>query len=113
MVRSLIHSLAYSYIGLQTVYLATYFPIVYWNTACLRVDAGLEEDAATNYDKIAKAVGNMIARGVSVRPVDINRSSYMFEPDEITNSILYGMKSLNGVGGEVIEAILQNRPYQV
>lgn len=111
MVRSLIHSLAYSYIGLQTVYLATYFPIVYWNTACLRVDAGLEEDAATNYDKIAKAVGNMIARGVSVRPVDINRSSYMFEPDEITNSILYGMKSLNGVGGEVIEAILQNRPY--
>lgn len=108
---SLIHSLAYSYIGLQTVYLATYFPIVYWNTACLRVDAGLEEDAATNYDKIAKAVGNMIARGVSVRPVDINRSNYMFEPDEETNSILYGMKSLNGVGGEVIESIIQNRPY--
>lgn len=110
-VCSLIHSLAYSYIGLQTVYLATYFPIVYWNTACLRVDAGLEEDAATNYDKIAKAVGNMIARGVSVRPVDINRSNYMFEPDEETNSILYGMKSLNGVGGEVIESIIQNRPY--
>lgn len=108
---SLIHSLAYSYIGLQTVYLATYFPIVYWNTACLRVDAGLEEDAATNYDKIAKAVGNMIARGISVRPVDINRSSYMFEPDEETNSILYGMKSLNGVGGEVIESIIQKRPY--
>lgn len=108
---SLIHSLAYSYIGLQTVYLATYFPIVYWNTACLRVDAGLEEDAATNYDKIAKAVGNMIARGVSVRPVDINCSNYMFEPDEKTNSILYGMKSLNGVGGEVIESIIQNRPY--
>lgn len=108
---SLIHSLAYSYIGLQTVYLAAYFPIVYWNTACLRVDAGLEEDAATNYDKIAKAVGNMIARGVSVRPVDINRSNYMFEPDEETNSILYGMKSLNGVGGEVIESIIQNRPY--
>ena len=108
---SLIHSLAYSYIGLQTVYLATYFPTVYWNTACLRVDAGLEEDAATNYDKIAKAVGNMIARGISVRPVDINRSSYMFEPDEETNFILYGMKSLNGVGGEVIESIIQKRPY--
>lgn len=53
----------------------------------------------------------MIARGVSVRPVDINRSSYMFEPDEETNSILYGMKSLNGVGGEVIESIIQKRPY--
>lgn len=75
------------------------------------MDAGLDEDAATNYDKIAKAVGNMIARGVSVRPVDINRSSYMFEPDEDANSILYGMKSLNGVGGEIIETIIQNRPY--
>lgn len=108
---SLIHSLAYSYIGLQTVYLATYFPVVYWNTACLRVDAGLEEDASTNYDKIAKAVGNMMARGVKVEPIDINRSAYMFEPDEERNTILYGMKSLNGVGGEVIDTILKNRPY--
>lgn len=108
---SLIHSLAYSYIGLQTVYLATYFPVVYWNTACLRVDAGLEEDASSNYDKIAKAVGNMIARGVKVEPININRSGYMFEPDEERNTILYGMKSLNGVGGEVIDTILKNRPY--
>ena len=42
---SLIHSLAYSYIGLQTVYLATYFNPIYWNTACLRVDAGLEDES--------------------------------------------------------------------
>ena len=108
---SLIHSLAYSYIGLQTVYLATYFPTVYWNTACLRVDAGLEEDASSNYNKIAKAVGNMTARGIKVLPVDINRSGYMFEPDEATNSIYYGMKSLTGVGGEAIQEIIENRPY--
>lgn len=108
---SLIHSLAYSYIGLQTVYLATYFPTVYWNTACLRVDAGLEEDASSNYNKIAKAVGNMIARGIKVLPVDINRSGYMFEPDEATSSIYYGMKSLTGVGGEAIQEIIEKRPY--
>ena len=108
---SLIHSLAYSYIGLQTVYLATYFPTVYWNTACLRVDAGLEEDASSNYNKIAKAVGNMTARGIKVLPVDINRSGYMFEPDEASNSIYYGMKSLTGVGGEAIQEIIENRPY--
>lgn len=108
---SRIHSLAYSYIGLQTIYLATYFPIVYWNTACLRVDAGLEENAASNYGKIAKAIGNMINNGVKVMPVDINKSGYMFEPDEEHNAILYGMKSLNGVGGEVITRIIDNRPY--
>lgn len=108
---SRIHSLAYSYIGLQTVYLATYFPVVYWNTACLRVDAGLDEDAASNYGKIAKAIGNMINNGVTVKPVNINKSGYLFEPDEEDNAILYGMKSLNGVGGEVVSRIIANRPY--
>lgn len=108
---SFIHSLSYSFIGLQTVYAATYFPSVYWNTACLRVDSGLDEDASSNYGKIARAVGNMITRGIGVSLIDINKSQYMFEPDEENNTILYGMKALNGVGGEVTQEIIQNRPY--
>ena len=36
----------------------------------------------------------------------------MFEPDEETNTIIYGMKALNGVGGEVIQTIIDNRPYK-
>ena len=106
-----VHGYSYSLIGCQCVYLATYFPRVYWNTACLRVDAGLEEEASTSYDKVAKAVGNMQAEGINVQPVNINKSSYLFEPDEQNNAILYGLKSLNGVGGEVIETIIKNRPY--
>lgn len=73
--------------------------------------SGLDEDDSTNYVKTAAGVGDVISHGISVRPIDINRSSYLFEPDEATNSILYGMKALNGVGGEVIESIIQNRPY--
>lgn len=103
--------MAYSYVGLQTVYAATYFPIVYWNTACLRIDSGLDEDAATNYSKVAKAIGNMINRGIKVSLVDINKSQYLFEPNEETDTIIYGMKSLNGVGGEIIQEIVKNRPY--
>lgn len=108
---SRIHSLAYSFIGLQTLYLATYFPSVYWNTACLRVDSGLDEEAASNYAKIAKAVGGIIYRGVQLSLVDINKSQYGFEPDEENNRIIYGMKALNGVGGEIIQEIIVNRPY--
>lgn len=107
-----IHALAYSFIGLQTIYLATYFDPVYWNTACLRVDAGLDEEASTNYGKIAKAVGNIVHRGIPMSLVDINKSGYMFEPDIETGSILYGMKALNGVGGEVIQNIIEHRPYE-
>ena len=109
---SLIHSLVYSYIGLQTVYLATYFNPVYWNTACLRVDAGLEEEASTNYSKIAKAVGNIIHRGIPMSLIDINKSGYMFEPDLETGSILYGMKGLTNVNGDIIQEIEKNRPYK-
>ena len=102
---SLIHSLAYSYIGLQTVYLATYFPSIYWNCACLRIDAGIEENAGTNYGKIAKAIGNMQNHGIKVMPIDINKSGYAFEPDEENNAILYGFKALNGVNGDSISEI--------
>lgn len=105
------HALAYSYVGLQTVYLATYFNPVYWNTACLRVDAGLEEEASTNYNKIAKAVGNTMHRGIKMSLIDINKSGYMFEPDLENNTILYGMKGLTNINGDTIQEIEENRPY--
>lgn len=108
---SVVHTGVYSYIGLQTVYLATYFPSVYWNTACLRVDSGLDDDASSNYRKMAKAIGNMQANGIKVSTADINRSGYMFEPDEASGAILYGLKGINGVGGDVVQEIVSNRPY--
>lgn len=105
------HTYSYSLIGVQCAYLATQFPKIYWNSACLRVDAGLEESASTNYGKIAKAVGDMINSGIKLSLIDINKSQYGFEPDEENNRIIYGMKGLNGVGGEIIQQIIENRPY--
>ena len=107
-----VHGYSYSMIGFQCAYLATYFPSVYWNCACLRIDAGLEDDAGSDYTKLAKAIGNMQAHGISVVPVDINKSGYMFEPDEKDNAILYGFKALNGVNGDAIMQIVDNRPYE-
>lgn len=34
------HGLAYSYVGIQTLYLATEYPEIYWDTACLIVNSG-------------------------------------------------------------------------
>ncbi len=106
-----VHGYSYSMIGFQCAYLATKFPTVYWNTACLRVDAGLDEESSSNYAKLAKAVGNMTARGISVKTIDINKSGYLFEPDEKNNAILFGLKALNGVSADVIPQIVDNRPY--
>lgn len=42
-----IHARVYSYIGVQTVYLGSYFNPAYWNTACLIVNSGSLEDNST------------------------------------------------------------------
>ena len=40
-----VHSLLYSFIGIQTLVIATEFPIIYWNTACLIVNSqSIEEE---------------------------------------------------------------------
>ena len=125
---SIIHALAYSFIGFQTMFIATNWDPIYWNTACLVVNSGsLEEESdfeedddgevvqkkekSTDYTKIAKALGDIISRGINVSLVDINKSNYSFEPDAENNEILFGMKALSNVGGPVIEQIIANRPY--
>nr|DAU16566.1 MAG TPA: DNA polymerase III, alpha subunit [Caudoviricetes sp.] len=109
---SRIHGYSYSLIACQAAYLATYFPSVYWNTAYLRAVGGLDEDEGTNYKKIAEGVCDIISHGVNVSLIDINKSEYFFEPDEENNRIIYGLKALNGCGGEVIQEIIKNRPYK-
>ena len=41
---SLNHSLPYSFVGIQTIFLATKFNPIYWDTACLIVNSGSLED---------------------------------------------------------------------
>ena len=125
---SVIHALAYSFIGFQTIFIATHWNPIYWNTACLIVNSGsLEEEEAfdeddeghviekkektTDYGKMAKAIGDIISRGINVSLIDINKSTYSFEPDVENNQILFGMKALSNVGGPIIEQIIAKRPY--
>lgn len=125
---SIIHALAYSFIGFQTAYIATRWNPIYWDTACLVVNSGsLEEEDDTEYDeddqptkkkeqstdygKIAKAIGEIVNDGIQLSLIDINKSDYGFKPDVKNNQILFGMKALNGVGSPIIEQIKANRPY--
>lgn len=125
---SVIHALAYSFIGFQTMFIATNWNPIYWNTACLIVNSGgLEEESdfeededgyivekkekATDYGKIAKAIGDITSRGIQVSLVDINKSSYSFKPDKENNEILFGMKALSNINGPTIEQIISHRPY--
>ena len=121
---SIIHALAYSFIGYQTAYIATEWNPIYWDTACLVVNSGsLEEDSVdeeqeekkketgTDYTKIAKALGEIIAAGIKVSLVDINKSDYGFKPDVENNQILFGLKALGYIGADVVDKIKEGRPY--
>jgi DNA polymerase-3 subunit alpha len=129
---SIIHALAYSFIGFQTMYIATRWNPIYWNTACLIVNSGSLEDnedveyeieesedeetvkkkeKGTDYAKVAKALGDIISKGIKISLIDINKSNYSFEPDINNNQILFGMKALSGVGTPIIEQIIEGRPY--
>ena len=142
---SIIHALAYSFIGVQTIYIATHWNPIYWNTACLIVNSGsLEEEKetveivslyekedyeqyeyedlpdrsgkkkiekTTDYSKLAKAIGDIASKGIKVSLIDINKSGFSFEPDELNNEILFGLKGVNKIGGPVIDQIISGRPY--
>ena len=142
---SIIHALAYSFIGFQTLYIATHWNPIYWNTACLIVNSGsLEEEETveivslyekedyeqyeyedlpdrsgkkkiektTDYTKLANAIGDITSKGIKVSLIDINKSGFSFEPDEINNEILFGLKGVNKIGGPVINQIISGRPYK-
>ena len=144
---SLNHSLPYSFVGIQTIYLAMTFNPIYWNTACLIVNSGSLEDnseeeivdiyapeaqdlsegvtfedlpdrsgkirrtAATDYGKIAKAIGDIQAAGIKVSLANINKSKFGFAPDVENNRILFGLKGMLNVGDELVTNIIANRPY--
>ena len=120
---SIIHALAYSFIGVQTIYLAVNWNPIYWNTACLIINSasleneeeededGNTKDKSTDYSKLAKAIGDITLRGIKVSLIDINKSGYSFEPNEENNEILFGLKGVNKIGGPIIDKIISGRPY--
>lgn len=137
---SVIHALAYSFIGAQTLYLGTHWNPIYWDTACLVVNSGSLEDAvdedgealydedefddttvetdkkkkaiSTDYGKVAKALNDIINAGINVSLVSINGSDFGFKPDVKNNRILFGMKALLNVNDDLVKKIIENRPYR-
>lgn len=63
---SIIHATSYSFIGMQTLYLATHFNSIYWNTACLIVNSGsLEDNSEEEIVDIYAPEADDLANGVT------------------------------------------------
>ncbi len=137
---SLNHTLPYSVIAVQEMNLATRWNPLYWQCACLCINAGnystdfdnedddddddevIEEEVveagekkekrvAPNYGKIAKALSDAQLFGVNIELPDINTSQADFVPDIENNSILYSLQAINVVNPDLMDRIIDNRPY--
>jgi DNA polymerase-3 subunit alpha len=81
-------------------------------TVCVMEDGKKKKKVkATNYGKIASAIGKIKSSGVNVASPDINKSTYTFSPDIENNTIRYGLSGITKVGEELVKTIMDGRPY--
>lgn len=109
-----IHSFGYSLIALQMMNLEHHYPSVFWQTACLSVNASADEESdsnkGTNYGKISAAISKMQKQGINISPPLINKANFGFTPDPVQNQVVFGLKGINGIG-DVAHDIIEHRPY--
>lgn len=109
------HTLPYSCMGLIEMNMAHFYPEIYWNCACLSINASANEDVedngSTSYGKIAKAIGDMQNRGIRVVCPEINSAKFGFYPNVEKDEIIFGLKGINGIGDDIAIQIIKNRPY--
>lgn len=110
------HTFPYSAICLQEMNLAYKYDKIFWNTACLTINAGADENnnnnKTTNYGKIAKAISEISEKGQIIELPNINKAKFGFEPDMETDEIIFGLRGISEIGDEIATAIIDSQPYK-
>lgn len=122
---SINHTLPYSVIAVQEANLATRWNPLYWQCACLCVNAGnyvgniggeeeeeKSESTTADYGKIAKALSAAQQSGVVIELPDINKSQVDFTPDTEHNAILYSLQAISVMNDDLLEKVLAGRPFK-
>lgn len=115
---SILHTIAYSIIGLQNISVVEDYSPIIWHTACLTINSGsteVEEGTKaknSDYGKVSTALGNLQSYGVKVELPLINTAGFGFTPDIKGNRIIFSLKGINGIGDDVVHSIIANRPYK-
>ena len=98
---NLSHAASYSFLAMETVYLAKYFKS-YFYAVNLANEAGKK-------DAIKEAIDSCKSSGFEVEPPDINNSKENFFP--VGNKLYFGFNDIKGVGEEPAKSIVEHQPY--
>src|SRR5262244_75266 len=93
------HAAAYALVAYQTAYMKANHPVEFL-AASMTLDTG-------NTDKLAEFRAEAERLGIKVVPPSVNRSGVAFEVE--SDSILYSLAALKGVGAQAVEAIVAAR----
>jgi DNA polymerase III subunit alpha len=96
------HAHAYALIAYQTAYLKANYPLEYM--------CALLNSRADNFDKLKQSILDSHARGLIVRPPDVNRSAPGFSIGDVEQGeILYGLQHIKNVGEKIALSIVDCR----
>jgi DNA polymerase-3 subunit alpha len=93
------HAAAYALVAYQTAYMKANYPVEFI-AASMTLDMG-------NTDKLAEFRSEAERLGIKVSPPSINRSAVEFEVE--SNTIIYALAALKGVGRQAVEQIIAAR----
>lgn len=99
---NLSHSISYAAISYETAWLKANFPGEFY-TSLLSHEA--------DQDKINTIISEAKAAGIKFLPPNINKSTTTFTLVD-TETIIYSLTCLKGVGEKAVEKIVNNRPYK-
>ncbi len=93
------HAACYAVVAYQTAYLKYYYPVEFM--------AALMTSVIENSSKVASYIMVCKSMGINILPPDINKGRRSFSVDN--GSIRYALSAIKGVGGPVIDSIVEER----
>ena len=98
------HATSYSLNSIITAWLKYYYPVEFYASVLSIQD---------NEEKRVKYMETIEDQfGIVTRCPDINKSTVFFTPDPDTNSILFGLNNIKGVGDAALSEIIAGQPYE-
>ena len=94
------HSVAYALLAYQTAYLKAHHPAAFMASV---MSADLD-----NTDRLVVIKDDCRKSGLNLLPPSINQSAHQFSVAD-SDSILYGLGAIKGVGRSAVEAVISNR----
>ena len=97
------HATSYSLNSMITAWLKYYYPVEFYASVLSIQD---------NEEKRVKYMETIEDQfGIVTRCPDINKSTIFFTPDPETNTILFGLNNIKGVGEAALSEIIAGQPY--